>query len=304
MKIHPLSIFPILLVLTTAQVPAQEAPPVELAQANLDPAREIHIPDTLDEFLAIALEGDPEVRRVQAEADAALALLDGTRSRVTQELVAHYKMRLEALARIDKQRELMNIGEWTEPALAAAKRKIDEHLIRLQGIDRQLAIKLQAAQFGSTRTSWTQGIKWDISVPRTLTSPSSPASNLIPAPRPQYPDGVDAKLHNILERPTSIVFEEIEIRELLDYASDAYEINFNVDAALSANPITINVKTHNLRAALLAVTENVGNLCFVFRDYGLFATTPERAATMNAPTIPANIPLLVPAQTEVAAPQQ
>lgn len=120
----------------------------------------------------------------------------------------------------------------------------------------------------------------------------------IPAPRPEFPKEDKSEIARALVSPVTIEFEKETLRNISDFISEYVGINIVMDVGLQAadEPVTVKLQDVPLKNALLALADTYGDLCFVVRDYGIFATTLERAMTINAPAIPANVPLLVSIQ--------
>lgn len=120
-----------------------------------------------------------------------------------------------------------------------------------------------------------------------------------PAPRPALGDDDSAtEVEARLRAPVSIEFDQETLRNIAGFIGEYTEVNIVLDVAINAADETISIKLSDVPLAdcLMALSDAYGDLCFVIRDYGVFATTTERAMTINAPTIPANVPLLVPFQ--------
>jgi len=130
---------------------------------------------------------------------------------------------------------------------------------------------------------------------RTLTvrrgdAPFAPVALAGGEARPDLADTKDKRLLEVLESPVRIGFEDAPLEDVIDFIVEIYEMNFNIDVPARAIPITINLKNVPLRSALAAVTDANPDLVFVFRDYGVFATTRDRAVSIAGPTIPENVP--------------
>ncbi|GMV91353.1 MAG: hypothetical protein AMXMBFR82_11310 [Candidatus Hydrogenedentota bacterium] len=119
-----------------------------------------------------------------------------------------------------------------------------------------------------------------------------------PAPRPELSSDDKRDVAITLQAPVAIEFKDATLREVAEMVSEYAGVNIVLDVGLRAADEMVTIKLTNvpLEDGLLALTDAYGDLCFVIRDYGVFATTTERAMTINAPTIPANVPLLVPFQ--------
>ncbi len=120
----------------------------------------------------------------------------------------------------------------------------------------------------------------------------------IPAPRPELSEENKSQTAMALESPVSIEFEKETLRNISEFISEYVGVNIVMDVGLPAadEPVSVKLQDVALKNALLALVDAYGDLCFVIRDYGIFATTTERAMTIDAPTVPANVPLLVSIQ--------
>jgi hypothetical protein len=120
----------------------------------------------------------------------------------------------------------------------------------------------------------------------------------LPVPRPELAKDDDSPVMNALNAPINIEFEDETLRNISGFISEYVGVNIVMDVALRAadEPVSLKLEDIPFRDALLALADAYGDVCFVIRDYGVFATTTERAMSINAPTIPANVPLLVSMQ--------
>lgn len=116
----------------------------------------------------------------------------------------------------------------------------------------------------------------------------------IPQPRPAYEEGTPENLRGPLASPVSFTFPDTSLIDILEFITQQYEINITVDLIFTPPMIQINLRNVPLRDALLALTDQVGDACFVIRDYGVFLTTRERAQTLAGVTIPEDVPYLAP----------
>jgi transposase-like protein len=125
----------------------------------------------------------------------------------------------------------------------------------------------------------------------------------VPSPRPVLSNDDETELAQMLRSPINIEFEEATLREMSGFISEYVGLNIVIDVGLRAadEPASIKLEDVPLKDGLMALADAYGDVCFVIRDYGVFATTAERAMTINAPTIPANIPLLVSMQEASAS---
>ncbi|MCC6485924.1 MAG: TolC family protein [Candidatus Hydrogenedentes bacterium] len=121
----------------------------------------------------------------------------------------------------------------------------------------------------------------------------------IPVPRPELNKDARTETENALNAPISAEFEQETLSGIFAFISDYLEVNIVIDVGLQVaeKKVSIRVEDVPLREGLLALADVYGDLCFIVRDYGIFATTPERAATINAPSIPSGIPLYVSASS-------
>ncbi|MCC6699555.1 MAG: TolC family protein [Candidatus Hydrogenedentes bacterium] len=123
----------------------------------------------------------------------------------------------------------------------------------------------------------------------------------IPVPRPELNKEAKTETEMALEAPMSAEFDQETLSNVFGFISDYLDVNIVIDVGLQVAEKKVSIKVENvpLRDGLLALADVYGDLCFIVRDYGIFATTPERAATINAPSIPAGIPLYVSASSEM-----
>lgn len=110
------------------------------------------------------------------------------------------------------------------------------------------------------------------------------------ATRPKLEDLRDTKIGQALQHRVGLTFEDIQLREITEFITGTYEINIVVDAGQGTIHVPyVNLMDISLLDALHALADQNG-ICFIIRDYGIFATTPARAASIPGPSIPEGIP--------------
>lgn len=231
------------------------------------------VPEKLEDMIELGLRSNPDILRVQAELNAA-------RLKLTQEITEIYNKRIELarhFARATQQLEPIETSGLPQSVL-------DQRLDSLENVQAEYrALKVRARYVLGMGSGMAN-------VPAV--GPLPPIERRIQQPRPALDRG--SRLGKALETIVTLEFENMELREVLEFITEYVGVNFTVDREVESLPITISVRDSPLLGNLHALVDLGNGLCFVIRDYGIFATTRERAQTINAPTIPEDVPLYVP----------
>lgn len=113
---------------------------------------------------------------------------------------------------------------------------------------------------------------------------------------------LSAQIAEQLETPVDIEFADIPIGKMATVMQEMYAMNIVCDPIVADTMISLNLHDVPIGEAFRAIAESTGDICFVFRDYGVFVTTLDRASTINAAAIPEDAPLLLPAGVATASP--
>ena len=108
----------------------------------------------------------------------------------------------------------------------------------------------------------------------------------LPLPSPRIPE----EFVPFLDAPFDLTLEQgQDLEEVFGRLRDLTQMNFIVDEEVDLG-VTIETPLElsgvTVRKALLAVVDKFEGICFVFRDYGMFVTSREIAATLRSATIP------------------
>ena len=246
------------------------------------------VPADLGELMALAMEQNPAIRRARAAVDMAQADLDKTLVELTPKLRSMLERWEEVKRAID---ERARIYESTKRAAD------DEMLLEYSSFLKEVMefLTREREEFTPPVGSERGRSRHRAAVSGTVGGFAAFAQMRMPQPRPEYAEGTPENLREILEAPIGITFEDVSLMDILDFISGTYDINITVDLAFTPPIIGhIDLKNVLMRSALLALTDKMGDACFVIRDYGLFLTTRERAQTLAGVTIPEDVPYLVP----------
>ncbi len=230
-------------------------------------------------------EVDPEVAIAEAQVREAEARLRQARIAAAQrEIEKEQLKRIVELARKNakEQQNRAEVGIGTQQDLMEAQERLARAEADMAKLD--AASQIMAGRGGRAGAPLFFG---GFEQPR------------FPAPRPTLGDDDSAtEVEARLRAPVSIEFDQETLRNIAGFIGDYTEVNIVLDVAINAADEKVSIKLSDVPLAdcLMALSDAYGDLCFVIRDYGVFATTTERAMTINAPTIPANVPLLVPFQ--------
>ncbi|HQE81455.1 MAG TPA: hypothetical protein PLM14_00560 [Candidatus Hydrogenedentes bacterium] len=238
------------------------------------------LPDNLDELVELAQRTSPEVIIAEAQLREAEARLRQARLEATQKAIQSYRDRkVVELARtnLKELQTKYEAGICSSQELLAGQERLAELEAALASSN--AAYEMMAAERGASTK---------INIPPV-------AAPWVRVPRPPLSEEPDNAVHAALENPVSIEFQDESLSEVAQFISEYVAVNIVVDTAAD-RPVSIALKDVPLRDALLALSDAGQDICFVIRDYGIFATTQERAIYINAPTIPGTVPLCVPAE--------
>jgi len=241
-------------------------PPRTLAAILAEAAKPKGLPEVpaaaLEEMLTIALRSNPEILQAEAALRKAQADLNQARLKATQEVIGAF---------IERQRA------------------------PLDGPNAALDAKARVAQTEAQ-------LRYLLGLGGTVTSEGTVAQPVRPTPEPLRRPELSAEMKEVLAKEVTLAFEGEPSDPNTRGATlgDIIERLKDFDSGLSAvidnsvpfikTATSVNLTQKPLRALLLLLADRY-KLCFVFRDYGLFVTTPERAVRMYAPTIPEDTPL-------------
>jgi hypothetical protein len=261
---------------------AQGQPPKEKGDAA--PAAIPELPATLDEMLAAALRSSPEILKSEAKLRKAQADLNQVRLQATQDVIAAYYERvkdIQSLALAEEQtaiaKRMVETGTAPMGTLTESKLAYTNAQARIAQCDAKLRYVMGLG--GSSRVD-------DGDVRPVRSAPAAPR-------RPEFPDEIRALLEKkvtVSEKDVGSTLETLLVRLIGKQATLLGDTNFSLQADAGLDPGFQRLNEIPLRAALLAIAD-LKRCCFVFRDYGVLVTSPERAATMNAPCIPPETPL-------------
>lgn len=225
-------------------------------------------------------EVDPEVAIAEAQVREAEARLRQARIAAAQrEIEMEQVKRIVELARknAEEQQNRAQMGIGTQQEYMEAQERLARAEAEAAKLD--AASQVMGSRGGSAHSAFFGGFEQ----PR------------FPAPRPEMSPDDTSDVAIALQSPVAIEFKDATLREIAEKIGEYVGVNIVLDVGLHAadEAVTIKLTDVPLKDGLLALADAYGDLCFVVRDYGVFATTMERAVTISAPTIPANVPLLV-----------
>ncbi len=94
----------------------------------------------------------------------------------------------------------------------------------------------------------------------------------------------------------------LTVEELASLINAQFSLNMVVDIQVADQLAQVNMQGPDTTlAGILTAIADSANVCFVVRDYGVFLTSREQAATIVAPTIPEDVPLYGPPSEELFA---
>jgi outer membrane protein TolC len=271
----PLLAFPVLL--------AQHSP--ARGKGDIISLVEAPTPQTLEEMLAAALRSNPDILLAEAKLRQAQAELNQARLQVTQRVATLYydrkkqqqlKEELGVVARIVEQQ--VKAGRGTPKELTEAILNQAEAEAKLSQVEADIR--------------YVVGLGGELHFPEEERAEADREEEEAPPRRPEIPP----ETRKLLEMPWKVEWQQISLRDALTQLQQAAgdEVAFLLDPDIDGEELQFTLSFPReipLRNVLLALTDFQDELCFVVRDYGILLTPYERAATMDSPTIPADVPL-------------
>lgn len=238
-------------------------------------------PETLEEMLAVALRSNPEVLQSEAKLRIAQANLNQTRLRVTQQVISGFHER-------QKQIEILKLQEH---AMDNAKARLATGVVSQESV---LEPMRAASESRAALAQIEAQTRYTLGLGGSLTSGAgSDSPREAPAPERRR-NSFRADIIEALGKEVSVSFTTLSIGDVLtslkDLSGGKLHVLLDTNALVGAGGVTLEMSRVPLRTVLEALADMRG-ICFVFRDYGVLVTTPERAATMMSPVIPEETPL-------------
>ncbi len=242
------------------------------------------LPDSLDEMIELAQKNSPEVIIAEAQLREAEARLRQAKLEATQRAIELFRDRtaLEAGRQsVREKEELYKKGRGDLQSLQLAQQRLAE--LEASAASANAALEMMATQPTGERDRFggTGGLHPE-------------PEPLVRVERPELPEDPENEILQVLDEPVSIEFEDEQIVNIGRFISEYLGINIVVDPAADGVVDYMQIHDLSLRDTLHALADTKEGICFVIRDSYIFATTEERAMTINAPTIPDTIPLYLP----------
>jgi hypothetical protein len=215
------------------------------------------VPSTLDEALAAAMEGNPDIVTAKAKVRLAEAELYAAKMEVARKIIAQWGKR---------ETQALNVKRYEE-----ADRKEPGSYAPFM-----IEAKASSAQVQAE-------LRYLIGQATHQVRPTSD-SGAIAKPL-QVPKGpLVEKLRKALNTQTQMSFIETPLSDVVDYLKDLHGIEIQIDKdALSDDgigtdwPVNVALDKMSLGAAIQLWDDKFKQLKLVVRDYGILVTTPERA---------------------------
>lgn len=253
---------------------------------------------SLENVIQGAVSASPEVRVAEAQLREAEAKLQQARIEAVQKAIEAYQGRMKAEETSQTMRELLKQGKivarkpgeeapsdlYAMKRLAEAEAEVAKYDARLRGLA------------GSTASARAEG------GPFSAKRHPADSRSRVQEERPSI-DSVQGGIAEQLNSPVSLEFEGRPLAGITDYLSEYFGVNMIVDASLGPEYVIPYVRLDDvpLKDALLAIADQSGDLCFLIRSYGIFATTRQNAETLSGPSIPDTVPYYVPVKGGTAA---
>jgi hypothetical protein len=239
----------------------------------------------LEEMLAKALKGNPDIRVAAAKLGEAEAELNRVRLQVMQKVVTLYHT-IE-MARTDvataeralaRTKQLSNKQVVSSDEVAAAEAALAAAKAKLAAVEAEVPYVTgqgpRADELGLERLSLAALQRYSMS----LRLQDLPAVGSKPAPRPVQGPIAD-RLRKALDTPVSLRVTEGGVADVLDLLrkkEPALNVRFVATPGASAK-IAMEVKDLPLGAALEYLEDSLPNYTIVVREYGLLLTPTNRA---------------------------
>ena len=264
----------------------QEAPKNAAPAA---PAAVPAVPRDLGEMLSTALRSNPEVLQAEARLQLAQANCNQARLKAMEEVIATFHEREkqealiasheEALERIER---LMKVQQVDASAANESRRLLTEARAALETANARLRYALGLGGLSS------EGIAVGLAGAQQIVA-GQKRRELTPVEqellKKEVPEGLAAKeipewFPALSDGRMRVVADDSAIQKLrtLDANQDLHFREM------------MKASKQTLRSLLEAHADFAG-ICFVFRDYGVLITTPEKASSMLSPVIPEDTPL-------------
>ncbi|MBN1418260.1 MAG: hypothetical protein JXP34_05755 [Planctomycetes bacterium] len=241
-------------------------------------------PESLEDRIALALRSNPEILTAEAKVREAEAELNQVRLRVVQDVVASHHERERQVRVMDSAREqLARVSQLIQKGVKPTSERVPAETAVFEA-DAKCA-QIEAALRYLMGVG--EGAKLMESARLRAKDEERP-----PAP-PVRPREIGAKVEELLAMPVSVAFDSAPLRDVAKTLGTLVpSLPFLLDSDVDPDStLTLSLEDVPFSAVLQAITDAYDGLCFVFRDYGVFMTTCERASCIYAPAIPPNLPL-------------
>lgn len=215
------------------------------------------LPASLDQALADAMQNHVDIVAAKAKLTLAEAELHRTQIEVARRIISLWSERQAQERAALTTRERHKSGTMTAETLIAAEASLAQTQIELRYLTGRIA---------------SPGVR----LPGFKISGRSP----------RMPSGpIAEKVRQALDAPTQMEFTDQPLIDVLTYLADLHRIDLQPDSrafegnglAFDKEKIRITIKGVPLAAALQALEDQHPPLKFVVRDYGILATTSNRA---------------------------
>jgi hypothetical protein len=213
-------------------------------------------PETLDQALTAAMEGNPKVVAAKAKLTLAESELNNTRMEVARKIVQFWAQRQSRQVNYDTFVEAKKNNMVSSISVIEAAAKVSECEMELRTL------------IGQTPSAMPRG------------TVNAPAPFRQPPKAPQLPRGpVVEKIRKALLMQVEWAFNEVPLNDVVNYIKERHQIEIQIDKQIldETNVVTFSLKGVPLGAALQAFDDQFENIKLVIRDYGILVTTPSRA---------------------------
>jgi hypothetical protein len=215
-------------------------------------------PETLDQALTAAMEGNPKVVAAKAKLTLAESELNNTRMEVARKVVAMWAQRQQSQLEYDTMLQANKTSPGSVP---------NASIINSAAIVSHFEMELRSL-IGQAPSALPRG------------AVNAPAPFRQPPKRPQLPRGpVVEKIRKAMLTQAALDFTEVPLSDVVNYLKYVHGIEIQIDkqALDETLQISFSLKGVPLGAALQAFDDQFENIKLVVRDYGILVTTPSRA---------------------------
>lgn len=241
----------------------------------------------IDELIERALKENPELQFAEADIARAVSNLQRVRADVVRDITRLHRDLIRTQRELAEKRHELDVEHDQDgDDDSTIEFEFGDEVADLKTLLHEISLSV-----GSGLSDAFENIDVDFRgmVPNAPRAPFGWNVSGATAERPKFTEAQEATLGLSL----SILFEDVILGDVLDFIGQQFDVNFVISPEVADVKIgTIKLEDTSLRGIMLALTDSIPELVFVFRDYGILATTEGSAAKINAPAIPEDTPYI------------